>query len=374
MGEIEKSQLGVLARKINEEHRAFTAALSTALERGIHCGELLALAKEHCPHGTWLPWLEENFEGATRTAQEYMRLHTHRDEIRSKYADSAHLSIGEALKEIAAPRSQTPFSEVLGYTRSELRRAIKDAREHIDAAQERRAEQDARVAEEEKRHPERKGKVLTRLDEHTRAIWEHGVAEERSRIATAEALLAGLDEVEKMWNLDAEGEASGWLREKLIALAFPLVLDRGERYRLALWDARDHLVSLPMADASRREIERRLQMSTATYDLTDTERMLLTTFAPDLLTEVGAAWEEDKDYELAIRKMETFTRPADVPPSRDHKGYTERLSEEQMYRTFADLRHTGELEAAFQGEDFPERQRQLSVIADACAGRQDEAE
>ncbi len=106
MGEIEKSQLGVLARKINEEHRAFTAALSTALERGIHCGELLALAKEQCPHGTWLPWLEENFEGAPRTAQDYMRLHTHRDEIRSKYADSAHLSIGGALQEIAATRGE----------------------------------------------------------------------------------------------------------------------------------------------------------------------------------------------------------------------------------------------------------------------------
>jgi hypothetical protein len=112
MGEIEKSQLGVLAEEINAEHRAFVGTFRKTVEHGIRAGELLAAAKAECTHGTWLPWLEENFEGAPRTAQEYMRLSNHRDEIRANTRDSAHLSIGGALKEIAAPREaaeETPL-------------------------------------------------------------------------------------------------------------------------------------------------------------------------------------------------------------------------------------------------------------------------
>jgi hypothetical protein len=108
VGEIQKrntAELETLAEQINAEHRAFKAALTTALERGIHAGELLELAKSKCKHGEWLPWLEKNFEGAPRTAQEYMRLYTHRDELRAKYAGSAHLSISGALKELATPKT-----------------------------------------------------------------------------------------------------------------------------------------------------------------------------------------------------------------------------------------------------------------------------
>jgi hypothetical protein len=100
---IEKS-LGKLAVEINAEHRAFVGAFKKTAEHGIRAGELLATAKEQCPHGTWLPWLEENFEGAPRTAQEYMRLYNHRDAVRAKAQDSAHLSMSGALKEIASPR------------------------------------------------------------------------------------------------------------------------------------------------------------------------------------------------------------------------------------------------------------------------------
>ena len=102
MSEVEKS-LGTLAQEINAEHRAFVGAFRKTVEHGIRAGELLAKAKEQCPHGTWLGWLEENFEGAARTAQEYLRLYNHRDEIREKTRDSAHLSVSGALKELAAP-------------------------------------------------------------------------------------------------------------------------------------------------------------------------------------------------------------------------------------------------------------------------------
>jgi hypothetical protein len=111
-GSAETEALARLAQQINEEHRAFKSALTTALERGIHAGELLVLAKSKCQHGTWLTWLAENFEGASRTAQEYMRLYNHRDELRAKYAEAAHLSVSGALKELASPREVPPEREL----------------------------------------------------------------------------------------------------------------------------------------------------------------------------------------------------------------------------------------------------------------------
>lgn len=109
MSEIEKqstAMLESLAEQINAEHRAFVGSLKKTAEHGIRAGELLTEAKSKCKHGKWLPWLDENFEGAPRTAQEYMRLYSHRDEIRAKTRSSAHLSISGALKEIASPHSE----------------------------------------------------------------------------------------------------------------------------------------------------------------------------------------------------------------------------------------------------------------------------
>jgi hypothetical protein len=96
--------LETLADKINAEHRAFTGSLKKTAEHGIRAGKLLVEAKSKCKHGTWLDWLEAHFEGAPRTAQEYMRLYGRRDEVRANTRDSAHLSISGALREIAAPQ------------------------------------------------------------------------------------------------------------------------------------------------------------------------------------------------------------------------------------------------------------------------------
>jgi hypothetical protein len=103
MSEIEKrdeAALENLAAQINEEHRACAGIFRKALEHAIRAGELLTEAKEQCPHGEWLPWLTHNFEGAPRTAQDYMRLYKHRDELRAKTRDSAYLSMNRALKEL----------------------------------------------------------------------------------------------------------------------------------------------------------------------------------------------------------------------------------------------------------------------------------
>jgi hypothetical protein len=110
--EIEQ-RLRELAELINAEHRAFAGTFRRALEQAIRAGELLARAKEHHPHGTWQRWLEENFEGSVRTAQEYMRLYRHRHQIRANARDAAHLSIGEALSALASPRGEPARIEVV---------------------------------------------------------------------------------------------------------------------------------------------------------------------------------------------------------------------------------------------------------------------
>jgi hypothetical protein len=109
---VEKS-LSKLAAEINAEHYAFVGTFRKAVEHGIRAGELLAQAKEQCPHGTWLPWLEENFDGSARTAQEYMRLYRYRDKIRAKTRDSAQLSISGALRELASPKGEPAAFEVV---------------------------------------------------------------------------------------------------------------------------------------------------------------------------------------------------------------------------------------------------------------------
>jgi hypothetical protein len=104
--------LAELAEAINAEHRAFLGTVRKAVEQGIRVGELLDQAKEQCPHGTWLPWLEENFEGSVRTAQEYIRLYRYRDDIRAKTRDFAYLSISGALRDLASPRGEPATFEV----------------------------------------------------------------------------------------------------------------------------------------------------------------------------------------------------------------------------------------------------------------------
>jgi hypothetical protein len=106
MADIEEHRptpLGRLAAEINAEHRAFVGTFRKTVEHGIRAGELLSEAKEQCPHRTWLDWLATHFEGAPRTAQEYMRLYNRRAELRAKTRDSAHLSVSGALKELAKP-------------------------------------------------------------------------------------------------------------------------------------------------------------------------------------------------------------------------------------------------------------------------------
>ena len=135
-----------------------------------------------------------------------------------------------------------------------------------------------------------------------------------------------------------EGRAAGWLREGLISMSHG---PYGHAYRLALREVRERLSDAVANETLRHRIDDRLNEGTVTVDLTDIERVLIKELDPSLLDEVEKAWKEDKEYEEALRKLETFTRPIDVPPSREHGGFVRRLTDEQMRAPFAELRASG---------------------------------
>jgi len=105
MAELEKLKLTVV-EQINAEHHACEAAVRAALKHAIWCGVLLEEQKAVVPHGEWLAWLNENFDGSARVAQTYMRLSRNRQQVEelAKAQTSAHLSIDGALRALASPR------------------------------------------------------------------------------------------------------------------------------------------------------------------------------------------------------------------------------------------------------------------------------
>ena len=99
------SDLAALADKINEEHRRCEGALLEGMEHAIRAGEHLLQAKELAPHGSWLGWLRDNFEGSKRTAQDYMRVAREVPRLPAEMRDAvAHLPYREIIRTLAAPR------------------------------------------------------------------------------------------------------------------------------------------------------------------------------------------------------------------------------------------------------------------------------
>jgi hypothetical protein len=136
VGEVE--HLDKLAERINAEHRACRMAALDALEHALAAGDLLLYAKAEHKHGTWLAWLEANFEGSARTAQVYMRLSRDRIVLEGAKAQSAaHLSIAGALEALVEPPKGLPpipdhtlpvdYPEVLDEPDAEAEARISDA-------------------------------------------------------------------------------------------------------------------------------------------------------------------------------------------------------------------------------------------------------
>ncbi len=113
MTEIEKN-LAPLVDRINAEHRACEEAANSALVHAMNAGEMLTEAKAALPHGSFGPWLKENFAGSDRTARAYMRVYAHRGELEAKRQSSATLSLDGALKALSAPKEDAPPKEESG--------------------------------------------------------------------------------------------------------------------------------------------------------------------------------------------------------------------------------------------------------------------
>jgi hypothetical protein len=87
-----------LAATANSECRMTEETLQRGLSEGlthaILCGEALLAAQERVPVGEWVKWLEERFIAGKGTAQEYMRVATFRETLKSHGIKSLYSAVG----------------------------------------------------------------------------------------------------------------------------------------------------------------------------------------------------------------------------------------------------------------------------------------
>lgn len=93
-----------LAMRIKEEHTQVLGLLRSGLQHARQAGELLIAAKEQVVHGDWRSWVEANCELAERTAQAYMRIAKHWQEIEANPQFVADMTVNEAQRLIAKPK------------------------------------------------------------------------------------------------------------------------------------------------------------------------------------------------------------------------------------------------------------------------------
>jgi hypothetical protein len=92
------------AELINTAHRFVTSRGFEMIKAMIKCGELLTLKKRSIGHGRWLRWIKFNLEFSDWTANRYMHLYEHRDEVLAEEPGS----LREALAIISDTKRITP--------------------------------------------------------------------------------------------------------------------------------------------------------------------------------------------------------------------------------------------------------------------------
>ena len=97
----EIDDLDALAKEVSKHLQASAAAAQNFLEHAIAAGDALIRAKAQVKHGDWLKWLK-SCDLSADTAERYMKLARHRDELNS--ARVRNLSLSAALKLIAKPQ------------------------------------------------------------------------------------------------------------------------------------------------------------------------------------------------------------------------------------------------------------------------------
>ena len=93
-----QASLSDIAKQIKAAHDDVVRLLHKTFTRAIEAGELLLEAKSLLDHGEWLPWVEANCEINIRTAQVYMRIAKHREELGANAENFSHLTVDAALQ------------------------------------------------------------------------------------------------------------------------------------------------------------------------------------------------------------------------------------------------------------------------------------
>jgi hypothetical protein len=99
-----------LAGLIRREHDQCREAMKAGLQHAIAAGLLLIEAKARCPKGAWQSWVTESCAMSARTAQAYMHVARHREQLEAKAQRIAGLSFRQALSFLSLP-ADTPTDE-----------------------------------------------------------------------------------------------------------------------------------------------------------------------------------------------------------------------------------------------------------------------
>ena len=111
------STLPDLAERINAEHHQAEALLHDSLQHALQAGRLLREVKARLDHGEWLPWLKNNFDGSTRTAQVYMGLQTKLLKLGAKKRNAVALL---SLRQVIASTSRKRISPLIKQEASKI--------------------------------------------------------------------------------------------------------------------------------------------------------------------------------------------------------------------------------------------------------------
>jgi hypothetical protein len=94
------------AEEINELYSEVIDGVRTTLSKAIAIGELLIAQKEKIERGEWILWIENNLRFDAVTANRYMRLYRHKDQLANK-SPGTYSGIKSALKLLSQPREKT---------------------------------------------------------------------------------------------------------------------------------------------------------------------------------------------------------------------------------------------------------------------------
>lgn len=88
-----EQRLRELITRIRGEHDGTTAALASALDHAVRCGEALIEAKTLVPPGGWGDWLDSNVPVSRQIASGYMRLAAFKDSLDQSLTITSNLQL-----------------------------------------------------------------------------------------------------------------------------------------------------------------------------------------------------------------------------------------------------------------------------------------